>query len=308
MTTTKPSKPTVSPAARDEKQPRLAYLRLKNTIVLPRDAVKKGGPVPALVKKGRWPLAVWLILVASAKPDDATVNLEFCLKFATRCLGLSASPRGTASSMVSRILDRLEDAGLIIIADRRHGHTVVKLLALDGKGGSYAMPNRSQTKVVHLPSGLFANGWHRVLTAPQLAALLIAYTEEAYQFNKIGTATWAKSRDKISRDYGIAPSTWTSAKKELRRWGLLDWDLPKGIGAYAGREVPAAPVDVYRNYRSILEKRPDEVPQYAAFSTPITVKAPGTRDPLRLQRQQRVELPRNFREKVVPIESVKKRR
>jgi hypothetical protein len=261
-----------------------------------------------LMRKGRWELAVWLVLIAAATIENATVDLEFASTFARRCLGLGAKPRSTTTSIVARILSRLSDPAmpLIKVVEQRHGHHVLQLLALDGSGTPYTMPHRSKTRVVHIPSELFANGWHQVLTPPQLAALLIAFTEEAYQFSKIGKAMWAKSRDQISRDYGMAPSTWTEAKKELRRVGLIDYDIP---GLHVTGRMPTQDqlIDHYRNHRDVLELLPDEAPRYFAFSTPVTIGAPGTGDPLRLHTQQRVRLPDELRgAKVVTIDSARK--
>jgi hypothetical protein len=144
------------------------------------------------------------------------------------------------------------------------------------------------------------------LAAPQLAALLIAFTEEAYQYGKIDKATWAKSRDNISRDYGMAPSTWTEAKKELRRLGLIEYDIP-GLHGTDRVPTPDQLIDHYRNYREVLELLPEDAPRYFAFSTPVTIAAPGTGDPLRLHSQQRVRLPKEVKDgKVVTIESVRK--
>jgi hypothetical protein len=55
--------------------------------------------------------------------------------------------------------------------------------------------------VVEVPTGpLFENGWHRKLDQVELAGLLIALSEECWQFNKVGRHQWEKSRDDIARE------------------------------------------------------------------------------------------------------------
>lgn len=301
-------KPEAQATTRWAKRLKCGFLPLKDTIVLPRSCVAKNGPVSALTRKGRWELIVWLLLIAAAKVEDATVDLEFATTFARRCLGLGDKPRSTTTSLVARILDRLTDKKmpLIKIVEQRHGHCIVQLLALDGSGNTYTMPHRSQTRVIHIPSELFANGWHLVLTPPQIAALLIAFTEEAYQFNKVGKAMWTKSRDRISADYGMAASTWTMAKKELHRLGLLEYDNPRLL--FADQPVKADQlVDRYRNHRETLELLPQDAPHFADVSVPVTVRAAGTGDPLRLHAHLRTRIPDDAQvTKIISIESIQK--
>jgi hypothetical protein len=301
-------KPDAPPATRWLKRLKCGFLPLKDTIVLPRGCVAKNGPVPTLMRKGRWELAVWLLLIAAARLEDATVDLEFAANFAKRCLGLGDKPRSTTTSLVARILDRLSDERmpLIKIVEQRHGHCVVQLLALDGSGKSYAMPHRSQTRVIHIPSELLANGWHLVLTPPQIAALLIAFTEEAYQFNKVGQAMWTKSRDHIAADYGMAASTWAEAKKKLHRLGLLEYDNPRLL--FADQPVKARQlVDHYRNHRETLALLPKDAQRFADVSLPVTVRAAGTGDPLRLHTHIRVPVPHDAQDpKIISIESIQK--
>lgn len=265
-------------------------LRIKETTVLPRQAVARGGPVPALVRSGRWPLPVWLLLVAAATPERALVDLRYYRIFASGCLGLSLSDRrgGSVRSTVARALARLVELRLVTVEEKRHGRLIVQLLALDGSGAPYAMPQRAVTKVVHVPTGLlFANGWHRALTTVELASLMIALTEESWQFHKFGQHEWEKSRVQIARDYGIAASTWSRGKDGLFGRGLLKWDLPT-LAPGSGPE--RVPTDRYTVDLSSLALRPEDAPRFMAWPIPTTITAPGTGMPLRLHRVGRIQI------------------
>jgi hypothetical protein len=287
MTTTTPSSDGALEARGSY---RCASLPVKETTLLPRPSVARGGPVPELVRAGRWALPVWLLLVAAASPDRAIVDLRQYRRFATRCLRLIDDDTGsTLRSTVARVLDRLAKLKLITVEEKRHGHVIVQLLALDGSGDRYAMPRRSETKVVHVPTGqLFANGWHRKLTHVELAGLLIALTEETWQFNKFGPHQWEKSREEIARDYGLAASTWSKAKEGLLAAGLLDWDIPQ---LRPGSRPDRVPADRYTVHVEPLAIDPATAPRFAGRAVPMTITAPGTGAKLRLHRQRRIEVP-----------------
>src|ERR1700680_2993157 len=78
-------------------------LIVKETTILPRAAVAKGGPVPELVRRGRWFLPGWMLLVAAASADKATVDMGYFHNFATRCLGLAELKDSSLRSAVSRV-------------------------------------------------------------------------------------------------------------------------------------------------------------------------------------------------------------
>jgi hypothetical protein len=276
------------------------FLPVKHQTLLPRRAVARGGPVPALVRAGRWHLAVWILLIASASPDRAKVDLRYYRFFANRCLGLeddgSDSAGSSLRSLITRILNKLVELNLIVIEGKLNNHLIIQLLALDGSGHPYVMPRRSE-KIVEVPTGsLFANGWHRKLDQVQLAGLLIALTEETWQFNKFDAHQWEKSRDAIARDYGLAPSTWSKAKEGLLAAGLLAWDLGP---IPSGSRTDRVPRDRYTVHAETLDLQADSAPIYSNVSTPVTVSAPRTGHKLRLQRQQRVAL--TAPPKVIPI-------
>jgi hypothetical protein len=266
---------------------RCGSLPIKQATALPRHAVAAGGPVPKLLRSGRWPLAVWLLLVAAASPGPAMVELGFYRNFASRSLGLRGNPSSIRST-ITRTLERLAALKLITVEEKSHGHVTVKLLALDGTGRPYVMPRHEQTRIVRVPTGpLFANGWHKKLSPVELAGLLIALTEESWQFNKVGPRQWEKTRKKIAADYGLATSTWSKAKDGLLACGLLEWDLSP---LPAGSPPEAVPMDRYTVHTDPLDLDPELAPRYEALTAPVTVTAPSGRK-FRLHSQARVEIP-----------------
>jgi hypothetical protein len=288
-----PYRDTASPI-QGERGPgyRCGFLPIKRKTLLPRRAIARGGPVPELVRAGRWALPVWLLLVASATPDKAIVDIHWYRSFASRCLGLEDDGSSRAGSklrsMVARVLAKLVDLKMITVEEKHHKQLLVHLRALDGSGNPYAMPRRMD-KVVEVPTGpLFENGWHRKLDQVELAGLLIALSEECWQFSKVGPHQWEKSRDDIARDYGLAASTWSKAKEGLLEAGLLKWDLAP---IPEGSRLERVPRDRYTIDAETLNLSAENAPRYANISTPVTVTAPRTGYKLRLERQERVVLP-----------------
>src|SRR5207245_837228 len=49
------------------------FLQIREAILLPRHAVTRGGPVPQLIRSGRWALAVWLLLIAGSSPKGGVI-------------------------------------------------------------------------------------------------------------------------------------------------------------------------------------------------------------------------------------------
>lgn len=246
--------------------------------------------MPALVRSGRWHLPVWLLLVAAATPDKARVRLRWYSSFATGCLGLpNTTPPSSLRSTITRVFSRLESLNLLSFEEKHHGQVVVQLRALDGSGAPYAMPRRAETKVVYVPTGpLFANRWHKKLSAVELGALLVALTEETWQYKKFGPHQWEKSRDAIARDYGVAASTWSKAKEGLLAAGLLEWDLPR---LRPGVRPDRVPIDRYTVHPETLSLDAMTAPEFVNLSDPKTITAPGTGAKLRLHRQYRLQVP-----------------
>jgi hypothetical protein len=244
-------------------------------------------------------LPVWLLLVAAATPDKAVVSLRSYRSFARNSLGLPDTGTGSSlRSAITRVLAKLAHRQLIAVEETPRGRIVIQLRALDGSGDPYTMPRASETKVVRVMTGpLFANHWHQRLTAVELAGLLIALTEESWQYKKFGPHQWEKSRDAIARDYGIAASTWSKAKKGLCAAGLLEWDLPE-LGVFS--QPDRVPADRYTVHSETLELEATAAPSYVNVSTPRTVTVPTTGAKLRLYRQTRVEVSKPANN-VVPI-------
>jgi hypothetical protein len=263
---------------------------IKANTILPRSCVAGEGVVPRLIRSGRWHLPVWLFLIATATPDKATVSLRSYSSFATGCLGLADTEhRNSLRSKVTRIFARLEDMELIAVDEKRHGRMVLQMRALDGSGGPYSMPRRRETKVVYVPTGpLFSNRWHQKLTAVEIGGLLIALTEETWQYRKFEPHQWEKSREAIARDYGIAASTWSKAKEGLLSAGLLEWDIPR---LRSGSQPERVPIDRYTVHPETLNLDAITAPQFVNLSDPQTITAPGTGAKLRLHRQVRIKVP-----------------
>jgi hypothetical protein len=271
-------------------------LAIKQTTLLPRAAVAKGGPVPKLLALRGVALPLWLLLIAAAGKDTASVDVGFYVNFASRCLGLEA-PDGTLRSTMTRALDHLVRLKLIAIKAQRHGHTVIQLRALNGTGDPYTMPHRSE-KVIYVPGALFHNGWHHTLAPKELAALLIALCEEAYQYKKHGPHMWQKSRSKIAGDYGLAASTWSEAKKGLQHWGLLRYQQVP-----VAHQPGALYVDRYTVDTSVLDRRPEEVDGVISVLDRSLMRAPNTGQPMRVNQYIHITRSRPSVEKgtIVPM-------
>jgi hypothetical protein len=272
---------------------RCGSLIVKNVTLFPRSSIARSGPVPALISKGRWALPVWVLLVASANAK-AIVDLGFYHNFATRSLGLTGLKDSSLRGLVARVVRQLVEMKLVEVVEANHGHNLVRLLDLDGKGKPYTMPRRTETKVVYVPTGdLFGNGWlrdrtdGRGLNHVELGALLITLTEESWQYNKYGPHEWEKSRGAISRDYGIAASTWSEGKAGLLAKGLLHWDMP---GLVQGSRRVRIPADRYTVDVTPLTGLPEDAPQYRGVPLPVTVRSKATGRKLRLYRQWRLEV------------------
>jgi hypothetical protein len=284
-------------------------LVVKETTLLPRAAVAKGGPVPALVRRGRWALPMWLLLVAAATADGAIVDMGYYHNFATRCFGLTGMKDSSLRSVVTRALKILIDLRLVEIVSISHGRTVVRLLDLLGHGDPYAMPRREDTKLVYVPTGhLFANGWHRAridgrgLDHVEFDALLIALTEESWQYKKFGPHEWEKSRPAIARDYGIAASTWSKGKTGLLSKGLLHWDMPQLVPGSRRLRIPS---NRYTVDAAPLSLKPEEAARYVAVPLPVTITSKTTGKKLRLHRQWRLKVGKDIPATAVPANVVR---
>jgi hypothetical protein len=296
---------------------RCGPLIIKDITVLPRASVARGGPVPALVRRGRWSLPVWLLLVAAATADKATVDMGIYHNFATRCLGLTGLKDSSLRSVVTRAVRTLVELRLIEVTETHHGRTIVHLLDLLGHGDPYTMPRRDETKLVYVPTGnVFENGWHRARTDDlgldhvELAALLIALTEESWQYKKFALHQWEKSRRAISQDYGIAASTWSKGKAGLVKKGLLQWDMPQLVPGSRRMRIPS---DRYSVDVTPLAVKPEAAPRYVAVPVPVTITSKATGKKLKLHRQWRLKVGKDIPAeavagKVVSITSVATRR
>lgn len=103
-----------------------------------------------------------------------------------------------------------------------------------GSGKRYRVPGESAADVISIPAGFFRAGWHLVLTAEELATLLIIIDatkrfggiprppEDAIGIGIADKTKWAH--------YGIRPEAYTSLH-ELKEFGLIDvLDLDNRVG------------------------------------------------------------------------------
>lgn len=103
-----------------------------------------------------------------------------------------------------------------------------------GSGKRYRVPGDSAANVIGIPAGFFRAGWHLVLTAEELATLLIV-VDATKRYGGIprppDDAIGVGIADKTKwGHYGIRPEAYTSLH-ELKEFGLIDvHDLDNRIG------------------------------------------------------------------------------
>ncbi|MEE6140574.1 hypothetical protein SKC41_30220 [Mycobacterium sp. 050128] len=126
---------------------------------------------------------------------------------------------------------RLVDVGAPGAAKR---YDAFELKDEGASGERYRVPGDGATNVITVPAGFFRAGWHLVLTAEELATLLIIIDATA-RFGALprlpeeGNGIGIADKTKWGR-YGIAPEAYTSLH-ELKEFGLIDvYDPDNRVG------------------------------------------------------------------------------
>ncbi|MGH2355066.1 MAG: hypothetical protein ACRDJN_25945, partial [Chloroflexota bacterium] len=170
----------------------------------------KPGPLAQLVRhhdERALELYLLILAAASAPPYDVTHPARVW----ARVLFLEGN---SGPAAISKTLARLE-AYRLIRRERVGRLTRVVLLRENGSGEPYTHPATSTPPepYLQLPHAYWLEGWHRTLTLPGKAVLLIALSL-ASQFLLPG--------EQAKAWYGISADTVQTGLRELRQAGLLD--------------------------------------------------------------------------------------
>jgi len=173
---------------------------------------KKGAPQPGtlaemVARHDRSGLDLFLLhrLIASAPPWDAGKDAGVW----ARALGLAVSEDQMHAERVSRIFRRLDEEYRLVSRDSaRRGGKVTSLLE-DGSGEPYMSP---KTLYFRLPFSYWQQEWHRRLTMPGQAVLLIGLTQEP---------GFVVPQTQVKNWYGISPDTWSTGVSELMKNKVL---------------------------------------------------------------------------------------
>lgn len=187
------------------------------------------GPLARLVERhDHHGLRLYLLLVtkASSEPYDAALAAPVW----ARALGFDDPTGRSATTRISRIWGRLEEAKLIE-RGRRRRMAHLTLLCEDGSGKPYTLPAAAKDPYFKVPTSLWtatdADGdrWHEVLTLPELAMLLIARSlSDGFRLPLRDVPSW----------YGISDDTALRGLTGLADHGILDV-------AKLGKKAPLAP-------------------------------------------------------------------
>lgn len=173
----------------------------------------KPGPLAKLVRNGdHLALNAYLFarLMGSADPWDVQLDSDVWVLM----LNLEDKERDAARSLVSKAFRRLENDNLKLITRSRAGRrSVIHPLHEAGDGTPYvALSGERDDPYLQLPLAYWTKDWHRTLTLPALAMLLIALDEKR-EF-------WLTA-EKAHEWYGVSVSTANRGYAELEKRGLL---------------------------------------------------------------------------------------
>ncbi|ODU06786.1 MAG: hypothetical protein ABS81_04020 [Pseudonocardia sp. SCN 72-86] len=167
---------------------------------------KKGKPSPGalaamVAKHDRSGLDLFLLhrMMASAEPWDAGKEAGVW----ARALGLAVSDTEMHAERVSRIFRRLDETYNLVSRDTaRRGGKVTSLLE-DGTREPYTSPNK---RYFRLPFAYWQDDFHRRLSMPSKAVLLIGLTQEP---------GFVVPPSQVKNWYGISDDTWATGVREL---------------------------------------------------------------------------------------------
>ena len=145
---------------------------------------------------------------ASAAPYDITEAADVWAR--TLDLGRSSSSRTT----VSRTFARLDKVHHLVARDRDGRFLRVSLLAADGSGGPYLHPGDAvEGRYLKIPFAYWEEGWHRKLTLPGKAFLLIGLSlGDGFNLPAEKGPDW----------YGLSADTIERGAADLSEHGLVE--------------------------------------------------------------------------------------
>ena len=174
----------------------------------------KAGPLANLVRRhDKRALDLYLLILAAASAEPYDVRHHSAVW--SRMLYREESAGRVA---VSKTLARLEKTYHLIERQRVSRLTRIILLREDGSGEPYTHPATGQPAepYLQLPHKYWLKEWNRKLTLPGKAVLLIALSLRA---GFLLPAEYAKDW------YGISADTVQAGLRELRNYGLLDYQI-----------------------------------------------------------------------------------
>lgn len=260
----------------ESRPPRAGRLIIKRSTSIPRRAIEKGGPVDQLVdrsRRGSGAFDLWPLLIAAADPKLARLTE----KYGTLAHALSGDvadlTSDAARARVARGLGTLSELQLVRLEPRGRDRTI-QLLALDGSGGPYVVPRGGAMPFIKLPSGYFEHRWHRVLSVPAKALLMIALAEEGRQWNRFGGAggRFTAGSEELADRYGLARSSIEKAKTELGGLGFLRYN-PEPAELVRGRRLPRTLFVVETGALGIA---PDDAPRTVKVWSTTSLEHPVT--------------------------------
>jgi hypothetical protein len=171
-----------------------------------------GGPGPlARFMRREGALDLYLLLMLLGTGGSHTIELPLAVW--SRALGRGTSE--TAELWVSKTLTWIE--GQDLISTKRVGRTrQVTILDESGRGAGYARPRSTKGDpwewFLVLPMAYWREGWHKELSLPGKAALLVSLTQRP---------EFVLSQKNAARWYGLSEDTMARGLRELQDVGLL---------------------------------------------------------------------------------------
>ncbi|WP_092978087.1 hypothetical protein [Actinopolyspora lacussalsi] len=195
---------------------------LRHTFVQrPSEETPRHGPLCEFVRNGDLRgLRAYLVVVAASGGERAedgwTTELDSMVWARLFDTDQHTGPRG-ARAAAQRILDRLQDRGLIHRARSARGsrQIAVTLLREDGSGKPYDRPDGGDTadRFLRLPVVFWNERFDARLSLPAMTMLLVLLKERRWS---------AFPPDKMPDWYGISADTTQRGLKELNELGLVE--------------------------------------------------------------------------------------
>ena len=187
------------------------------------ESIRTAGPLAAIVRNHAERALDLLLLghaVASAPPYDITEAADLWGRT------LDLGPTDSARTTVSKTFRRLDKTDHLVERTRDGRRLKVTLLAADGSGDPYEHPgDKPDGRYLTLPFAYWEQGWHRKLSLPGKAFLLIALSRaDGFNLPSNKGPDW----------YGLSEDTIEKGVAELREHNLVHVDQ-------APKKAPLAP-------------------------------------------------------------------